>query len=67
MDRENDVRLIAYHIWEEQGCCDGRDLDHWLVAETIWEQMQQKEKAPASSKSKATKFEKKGSTQGKKK
>ena len=44
MDKENEVRLIAYRIWEEAGCCDGRDFDHWLMAETIWEQMQDKEK-----------------------
>jgi hypothetical protein len=83
MDREDNIRLIAYHIWEEQGCCDGRDLDHWLVAETIWQQMKEKGTARAKPREKvevanasprstpATKstatFEKKGSRQNKKK
>ena len=37
MDRENDIRLIAYHIWEEEGCPDGKDWEHWIRAEAIWE------------------------------
>lgn len=49
MAREDEVRLIAYHIWEEQGCPNGRDCEHWYVAETIWEERQK----PAASKKKA--------------
>jgi hypothetical protein len=37
MDRDNDIRLIAYHIWEEEGCPDGKDCEHWTRAEMIWE------------------------------
>lgn len=44
MEREDEVRLIAYRIWEEEGCPNGRDCEHWFRAEIIWEQ-QQKEKA----------------------
>ena len=36
MDREEGIRTIAYHIWEEEGCCHGRHAEHWLTAETIW-------------------------------
>ncbi len=42
MGREDEVRLIAYNIWEEEGCVDGHDCDHWLRAELIWEQQKQK-------------------------
>ena len=44
MGRDDEVRLIAYRIWEEEGCPNGRDCEHWFRAEIIWEQ-QQKEKA----------------------
>ncbi|HVP57014.1 MAG TPA: DUF2934 domain-containing protein [bacterium] len=36
MGREDEIRLIAYGIWEEEGRPDGRHLDHWLRAEIIW-------------------------------
>jgi hypothetical protein len=36
MDREDGIRIIAYHIWEEEGCCHGRHVEHWLKAETLW-------------------------------
>ena len=36
MQREHEVRLIAYHIWEEEGRPAGHDLDHWLRAESLW-------------------------------
>ena len=43
MAREDEIRVIAYGIWQEEGCCDGRDVDHWLRAEVIWEQQAPKE------------------------
>lgn len=36
MEREEEIRLIAYKIWEEEGRPHGRELDHWLKAEAIW-------------------------------
>ncbi len=38
MNYEDRVRQIAYHIWEEEGRPQGRDLDHWLKAESIWQE-----------------------------
>jgi hypothetical protein len=37
MGKEDEIRLIAYHIWEEEGCQDGHDCEHWFRAETLWE------------------------------
>jgi translation elongation factor EF-1alpha len=37
MGKEDEIRLIAYHIWEEEGCQDGHDCEHWLRAEALWE------------------------------
>jgi hypothetical protein len=55
MGREDEVRLIAYRIWEEEGCCQGRDIEHWIKAETLWEQTKQpEEKSPISDKTKKT-------------
>jgi Protein of unknown function (DUF2934) len=31
--RERAIRERAYSIWEEEGCPQGKDLDHWLRAE----------------------------------
>ncbi len=38
MDKKEEIRLIAYHIWEEEGCSNGRDVEHWLRAEAIWQE-----------------------------
>jgi len=68
MDRENDIKLIAYQIWEEEGCPDGRDCQHWIIAETIWEKKNGK-KAAAPRKQAATaavKSAKKATTSAKK-
>jgi translation elongation factor EF-1alpha len=35
--KEDEIRLTAYHIWEEEDCQDGHDCEHWLMAEAIWE------------------------------
>lgn len=31
-DREHRIREIAYFIWLEEGCPNGRDHDHWQRA-----------------------------------
>lgn len=43
MGREDEVKLIAYKIWEEEGFPDGKDCEHWFKAETAWEQRQKSE------------------------
>jgi len=45
MAREDEIRVIAYKIWEEEGRVDGHDGDHWFRAEAIWER-EEKEKSP---------------------
>lgn len=33
---EAQIRTRAYHLWQEAGCPEGRDLDHWTqAAETL--------------------------------
>ncbi len=42
MGREDEIKLIAYQIWEEESCPDGKDCEHWFRAETIWEEQNKK-------------------------
>jgi hypothetical protein len=46
MSREEEVRLIAHRIWEQEGCCDGHDCEHWLKAEMVWEDNQKNRAVP---------------------
>jgi hypothetical protein len=55
MGREDEIKLIAYKIWEEEGCVDGRDCDHWFRAEVIWEQQQKQKNVRQSTKATAAK------------
>ena len=50
MKREEEIQLIAYSIWEQEGCCNGSDVEHWLRAEAIWEEKREKEHEIASKK-----------------
>jgi hypothetical protein len=40
MVREDEISLIAYKIWEEEGRLHGHDYEHWFRAEAIWDQQQ---------------------------
>ena len=53
MRREDEVRLIAYKIWEEEGYPDGKHAEHWFRSEVIWEERQKPKTSAESSKSEA--------------
>ncbi|MBI2965627.1 MAG: DUF2934 domain-containing protein [Chloroflexi bacterium] len=36
--REEQIRLIAYQIWEEEGRPHGKHMEHWSQAERRWNQ-----------------------------
>lgn len=40
MHHEDEVKLIAYELWEQEGRPDGQDMEHWLRAEAIWAERQ---------------------------
>ena len=43
MAKEDEIKLIAYNIWEQENRPDGKDWEHWFRAEAILEvQMKQK-------------------------
>lgn len=35
MEREEQIRQLAYSMWEKEGYPEGRAMEHWLKAETI--------------------------------
>ena len=50
MAREDEIKLIAYQLWEEEGCPPGRDGEHWYRAEVIWQEKQPKKAAEGTGK-----------------
>lgn len=36
-DRDEEIRTIAYRLWEQEGRAEGRAVDYWLRAESEWE------------------------------
>ena len=36
LNRDDEIRQLAYRLWQEAGCPDGNETQHWLTAETIW-------------------------------
>ena len=38
--RHEEISLIAYGIWEQEGRPKGKEAEHWLLAEKIWEERQ---------------------------
>jgi len=40
MQHEDEVRQIAYKMWEDEGYPQGRDQEHWFKAEALWQERQ---------------------------
>lgn len=43
MERQEEIRLMAYQIWEDEGRPEGRDLEHWLKAQATWQGRQRQD------------------------
>jgi hypothetical protein len=37
MAKEDEIRIIAYNIWEQEGSPNGKESEEWFRAEDIWE------------------------------
>jgi hypothetical protein len=48
VNREEEIRQIAYRFWQEEGYRHGYDLQHWLKAEAIWQETHQQKKPKPS-------------------
>jgi hypothetical protein len=38
IDRDEEIRQLAYRLWQESGCPNGSDLQHWLKAQELWQE-----------------------------
>jgi len=34
---DDEIRQLAYSLWQEEGCPHGHEVQHWLKAESIWQ------------------------------
>ena len=50
MNRDEEIRQLAYRLWQEEGCPDGCDVEHWLRAKMIWEEINRPQSEPKQSK-----------------
>jgi hypothetical protein len=62
MGREEEIKIIAHRIWEEEGYCDGHEMEHWLSAEVIWEEKQKNKAAPKNAKAESKQIKKRSKT-----
>ena len=46
-NRDEAIRQLAYQLWQAAGCPAGNDVQHWLKAESIW---QDEHRAPSAGK-----------------
>jgi hypothetical protein len=49
IEREQEVRELAYGIWQQQGCLHGYDVQHWVSAEAIWLEKHRPKRKPKKS------------------
>jgi hypothetical protein len=40
LDREEEIRRIAYNLWQQDGCQQGRDWEYYFRAEKSYQQQQ---------------------------
>jgi hypothetical protein len=46
MGKEDEIRLIAYKIWEDGGYKNGLDWEYWFKAESVWEKQNEPVQEP---------------------
>jgi hypothetical protein len=59
-NREEEIRQLAYKLWQEAGCPHGQDVTYWLAAESRWLDQQRREVAPPAKPTRARKRSPKG-------
>ena len=56
MEKQDEIRLIAYNIWEHENCINGKDCEHWYKAEAILERKQKPIAVAVNTKTETNKF-----------
>jgi len=41
MSKEDEIKSIAYDLWQKNGTPDGDDWKYWFAAEAIWDATQE--------------------------
>jgi hypothetical protein len=49
-ERDEQIRELAYRIWQEEGYPYGEEVQHWLKAEAIWQEKNRPISKPKTSK-----------------
>ena len=62
---DEEIRQIAYKLWQDEGYPDGRHLDHWFKAESIWHARQEATQPDQQPRPKAKRISKKTVTPAK--
>jgi hypothetical protein len=65
MGREDEIKMIAHRIWEEEGYCHGHEMEHWLRAKVIWEEKQKNKAASKNAKAESKQTMKRSKTDSK--
>jgi len=50
MNGDEEIRQVAYKLWQEEGCPDGYELQHWLRAKMIWDGINRPQSEPKQTK-----------------
>ena len=50
IDRDEEIRQLAYRLWQESGCPNGSDLQHWLKAQELWQEKHRPKSRPKPTK-----------------
>jgi hypothetical protein len=50
IERDAEIRELAYGFWQEEGYRHGYDVQHWLKAEAIWREKYGPKSKPKRSK-----------------
>ena len=50
IERDEQIRELAYRIWQEEGYPYGHEVQHWLEAESIWQENHRAKSTPKQSK-----------------
>ena len=50
IEPQEQIRELAYRIWQAEGYPHGYDVQHWLKAEAIWQEEHRPKSKPKQSK-----------------
>ncbi|HEX2225650.1 MAG TPA: DUF2934 domain-containing protein [Candidatus Binatia bacterium] len=62
-EREEQIRKLAYRIWQEEGYPQGYEVQHWLKAEAMWLEQNRPKNSPKRKVPKRTKTRKTATAQ----